>query len=201
MEKLTRKKAEELMEKEGESRGVTLRTSWTYVKEEYGEEVLSKIEKRMAELGYPVKDEEIKVMDFYPVGMDALALLVIKEELDLSEEEMMKIGMEKVKFSLFFKVMLKHFIRLKVFEREGPKFWRKHYTIGELIVKVDEEKKKTVLKVENFKVHPIYCPVLRGYFLRTVQMAVGEKNVKIYEEECVFKGSDCYKFAFSWGEE
>lgn len=72
---------EEIMAFPGEARGMVIASDWDYVQAHYGKEAIEKLEKRIAELGYPLEHKKIKKMSFYPIGMDILSMLVIQEQL------------------------------------------------------------------------------------------------------------------------
>ncbi len=200
-EKLTKEKAEELMKVEGETRGVTIKTDWTYVKENHGEEALKKVEERMAELGYPLKYDEIEVMDFYPLGLDVLSVHIVKEVLGLDREGLIKMGEEAVKFSVFLKIIFRYLPSFSLLTREAPRMWRKHYTVGNLEVKeADREKRRIVLAIKNLKVTPSFSQGIQGYLYKMIKIITGRKDLKMREEKCVFKGDDVCQFVFTWDE-
>ncbi len=200
-EELTKQKAKELMKAEGEARGVTIKTDWGYVKDSYGKNVLKEIEEKMAELGYPLKYEEIRTMDFYPIGMDTLSMLVIQEVLGFEEEDMIRIGAEAIKFSIFLKIILRHFSSMSLFTKEAPRMWKKHYTVGELkVTEADPKNNRYVIEISDFKVHPVYCPTIIGYFSEIGRMITGGK-VKVWEEECVFEQGKVHRFIIEAEEE
>ncbi len=181
------------MSAEGEARGVTIKTDWSYVKEVYGKEALKKIEKRMAELGYPLKLEEVRTMDFYPIGMDTLSMLVIQETLEFERKDLVRMGAEAIKFSIFLKIILRHFISLNLFSKEAQRMWRKHYTVGKLKVKeVNADKNRFVVEVSDFNIHPIYCPAIEGYLSEIGRMITGQE-LDVREEECTFEGGEVHR--------
>ncbi len=184
---------------EGEARGADLKNDWLYVKEKYGEEALKKVEERMAELGYPLKYDEISEMDFYPIGFDALSMLVIKEIFDFSEEDIMEMGENAIRFSIFLKIILRYLPSLKLFAKEANEIWGKHYTVGELEIENDGiERGEMVIKVKDFEIDPVYCPVLKAYFIELLKMMTAKKEIKVKEEKCVFRGDDICQFVLNW---
>jgi hypothetical protein len=197
-EKLTKELAEKLMKIEGECRGATIKTDWDFVFHEKGQKELETIEAKMAEVGYPLKYNEIKTMDFYPIGLDVISMLAIKEILNFSKEEVIKMGASAFKFSFFLKVFMRHFIFPRLFAKEVPKAWRKHYTIGELtLIRLDEKEKYGILRLENFNVHPLNCYILIGYFSKILKMVVGTP-VTCQETKCFFRGDEFHEFLIKW---
>ena len=112
-EKITRETVKKLMAIPGEARGVTLKVDWEFILRKEGKEGLEKLERKMAELGYPLKFEEIKTMDFYPIGLDALSMTVIGEVFNYDKQKFIEIGETALKFSIFLKVFLKYFVSPK----------------------------------------------------------------------------------------
>lgn len=198
MQKLTKELAKKLMETEGEARGANLKTDWEVILSRYGDEGLKKLEAKMAELGYPVKYDEIETMNFYPVGLDALSILSIKEVFNLSDQELKELGAEAVKFSLFLKILIKYFPSLNLLAKEAPKMWREHYSVGDLeVVETNEKEKYIILRIKNFGFHPAQCANLQGYFSKILQMAV-KAPVTCEETKCTFRGDAYHEFVIKW---
>lgn len=195
---LTKKEVENLMKVKGESRGMNIKIDLDFVLETKGEQGLKKVEAKMAELGYPLKYKEIKPMDFYRVGFEATILVVIKEVFNFNEKDIEKMGVSVVKFSLIMKIFMKYFGSLKLLVKQVPKIWQEHYTIGDLEVpEFSEEKRYVILREKNFKVHPIYCNIHRGYFAKVCEMAV-KSPVTCKESKCMFKGDEYHEFLLTW---
>jgi len=194
----TKELAQKLMKIKGETRGVTLKSDREVILRKKGKEGLSKLETMMAELGFPIKYEEIRTMDFYPIGLDVLSVLTIKEVFNLDEKQLEELGATAVKFSLFLKIWMRYFFSIRLLAKEAPKMWRRHYTVGELEVSETNEKEKyAVLKLKNFALHPAYCVTLRGYFSKILQIAV--KSPVICEEiKCTFKGDEYHEYLIKW---
>lgn len=198
MEKLTRKKAEKLMETEGEARGENIKVDWEVVRKKYGEEGLKKVEKRMAELGYPLKLGEIRTMDFYPLGLELLSMLVIKEVFEMSEKDLEEMGALAVTFSIFIKLFLRYFTSISLVANQIPAMFRKHYTVGEMeITEINEEENYLVAQVRDFDIHPVYCSVFKGYFSKVMKFVKG-KDMKIKETKCSCQGDSHHEFFITW---
>lgn len=196
---LTKKEAKKLVEEvKGEARGISLKDDLDFVFETKKEEGLKRVEERMAELGYPINYKEIKAMEFYPMGVANLLLLVIKETFNFNKEDLEKWGASIVKFSLFTKVFLKYFGSLGRVAIEAPKNWARHYTVGKLTMPEYSRKEKyTILRLHDFKVHPIHCAILKGYFRKISEMVV-KSPAKCEETKCSFKGDDYHEFFVTW---
>jgi len=195
---LTKQEAENLMKVEGEARGVALKDDLDFILEKKGEEGLKKVEAKMAELGYPLKYKEIRSMDFYPMGLANLFLLAIKEVFNFEEKDLEEWGSSIVKFSIFTKIFMKYFGSLKLIAEQAPKIWRKHYTIGDLeMSEFSKEKRYVVLRLKNFKVHPIHCSILKGMFSKITEMVV-KSPVVCKETKCMFQGDKHHELLLTW---
>jgi hypothetical protein len=191
---------DKLMEIKGEARGVVLKTDEEYILKEKGKKGLEKLEKRLKELGHPIKYNQIKTMNFYPVGLRILSLLVIKEIFNFDDKEIQRMGIFATKMSFIIKLFTKYFLSLRrVLMNEAPKIWTKHWTVGKLVpVKLDEKEKYAILRVVDFNLHPVYCVYLRGYFEGMLQMIVKPSKIISQETKCFFKGDPYHEFTVKW---
>ncbi len=186
------------MKIEGEARGVTLKSDWSYIKNRFGDEGLEKLEKRMKKLGYPLKFEKIKDTKFYPLGVDLLSILAIKEIFNFDSKDLEKMGEEEVKFSIFAKLFFKYLVSLEKVAEECSKMFSKHYTRGKIKVKeLNKKEHYAKIKLVDFNIHPVYCSALKGYFKGMVDLALG-KNVSVEETKCFYRGDSFHEFVISW---
>jgi hypothetical protein len=109
-------------------------------------------------------------------------------------------GFLATKRSLIVKLFVKYFLNLqRVFSKEAPRLWKKHYTIGELIpVELNEEKNYAILRLKEFNIHPILCLYLGGYFCGITQMIVKVQQINFKETKCTFRGDDYHEFLIAW---
>jgi predicted hydrocarbon binding protein len=193
-----KEKFKKIMKIKGETRGVVLKTDEEFILREKGEEGLKKIEKELKRFGYPIKYKEITNMAYYPVGLRILSLLAIKKVFNFSEKEIRKMGADAPKISLIIKFFMQYFLSLQKTLKEISKIWRKHYTVGELIVvESNEEKKFIILRLKDFNLHPIICFYLAGYFSTVLKMIV-KKPVFCQETKCFFRGDKYHEYLFKW---
>lgn len=197
---LDKKVIQDLMKIEGEARGVVFKTDAEYILKEKGEDGLKKLELEFAKLGFSIKFKEIKSMNFYPVGLRAISLLVIKKIFSFDDEKVKEMGLFATKTSLIIKLFIKYFFSIqRVFFEEAPKIWRKHWTVGELNpIKLDEKEKYGILRVKNFNLHPIYCCYLEGYFSGILQMLIKTQKITCEETKCPFRGDEYHEFLLKW---
>lgn len=199
MEKeLDRKMVKRLMDIKGEARGLVIKIDWDIILRKEGEKGLQRLEARMAELGIPLKHEDIKTMDFYPLGYDVISVLAMKEIFNYGEKELVELGESEVQISLLLKLFMKHLFSLKILIEQGPGLWRKHYTVGELeVADLNEKKRYLVLRLKNFAPRHEFCAIIRGYFSKALQMMVNSP-VSSLETKCNFRGDDYHEFLLRW---
>jgi hypothetical protein len=193
---ITKKEFDEFLKLKGEIRGLGFKTEAKFVLKEEGEEGLKRLEDQMAKFGYPYS--EIKTMDFYPLGLLAVALVVIKRLFNYDDKKFQEMGKFEAKSSLIIRLFMKYFVSLEKVAKEAPKMWRKYYTVGDLrVLKVDQEKRHIIIRIENFSLHPILCQILIGYFHSIVRMVL-KGEITCEETKCVFRGDEYHEFSMKW---
>lgn len=199
-QEITKELAKKLMAIEGEVRGETFKTDMSFILKEKGEEGIKRVEEEFERLGCPIKYREIKAMDFYPVGMRAFSLLVIKKTLNFDDEKIKEMGIFATKVSLIIKLFVKYFFSAeKVFFKEAPRMWRKHWNIGELEpVEFNQEKKYGIIRLKNFNIHSIYCSYFKGYLSGVLQMLVKASQITCEETKCSFQGDEYHEYLIKW---
>jgi len=193
---ISTEKFQELMDLEGETRGVGFKTEAQFIEEKQGKEAREKFEKAMADLGLPYSD--IKALNFYPLGWLGVALVVMSNLFGFKEEDFEEMGRFEAKSSLVIKLFMKYFVSLERVKKEAGRMWREYYTVGTLEVpELDQEKKHIMIQVKDFKLHPFLCHVLQGYFVSIVKMIVNSE-VESTEQECVHQGDRLHLFLIKW---
>jgi hypothetical protein len=199
-QKLTKEIAQNLIKIQGETRGVVLKTDSEYIVKEEGKEGVKKIEDKLKELGCSIKYKEIETLNFYPIGLRILSLLVIKEIFNYNDDKIKKMGFFATKTSLIIKLFVQYFLSLeRVVYKESPKMWRKHYTIGELVpIELNQEKKYGILRLKNCDLHPTFCCYLGGYFCGILQMLIKTPQINFEETKCSFRGDKYHEYLIKW---
>ncbi len=182
----------------GEARGIAIKGEVDFILEQEGDEGVEKLEKKINDMGYPIKLKEIKTMDFYPVWLEALVLCGAEKLFHYDTKKFQEMGRFEPKVSFLIRMFMKYFFSPEIVAREAPKIWRESYTVGDLeVVKFDQENREAVVRLKNFKLHPLQCQNLIGYFASVVQMITG-KPVTCREEKCVFRGDEYHEFVLNW---
>jgi len=195
---LTKENLEEIMRLKGEVRGMAVRNHADFILKEKGEKGLKELEQKMEELGYPIDQGKIQQWEFYPIGLEIVELLAIKNLFEFGEEKFKEIGSFDAKVSFILRVFFKYFGSPSRLSIQAQNIWKKYYTIGEVKAReLNEKEGHAILTVEKFKLHPIHCLHLQGYFSGVLKMAVG-KNIASKETKCPFRGDEYHEFSFTW---
>jgi len=183
----------------GKVRGVAFATDAKYVVKKIGESGLQKLIEKTKELGWEIDYQDIRVMDWYPIGQRALSLIAVQEAFNFGSKEIKEMGNIAPKHSLIAGVMMKYFISLAKIAKEAPKYWQQHYTVGVLeSYKLDEKNRKMILRLKDFKIHPVMCPYVEGYFLMIAQFVVKSEKINVEETKCELKGDPYHEFTVTW---
>lgn len=195
---INKKIADQLMALEGEVRGMAVKSHGEFIRLKRGEKELKELEKMMSKLGHPVEYQKIESMRFYPIGLEALTLVVIKELFDFGNKEFEELGVFSSKFSLIIKFFMKYFVSLKLTAKQASNIWKRYYTIGDFnVIDLNEKEKYVILRLENFQVHPLHCLHLKGYCAGVIKMIV-KNPVTCKEIKCSHKGDDYHEFLLKW---
>ncbi len=128
-------------------------------------------------------------MEWHPVGFRAISLLLIKDTFSWSDEEIRKMGQTAPKISSVVRFIFKLFLSIEKLAEEVPQYWKEHYReIGELkVAKLDENKKEVIIRLSEFKIHPIFCKYLEGYFETVLALSRVKGEVTCQEIKCMFR--------------
>jgi len=193
MENIIRKEElDELLNVKGEVRGVSLKTQSDFVLEKDGRESYERLKTVLKELGFSL--DEMKPMNFYPLGWERVMLIVIKRLFNYDDEKFVEMGRSEAKVSFIIRLFMKFFVSIDRVVKEIPAMWREYYTVGDLTVsEINKEKRYILLRLKEFPLHPIQFSNLKGYFPSVLQMVVGKKT------KCeIKKGDDFTEFLLSW---
>lgn len=196
---IAKAKAEELIQIQGQVRGAVFETDAEYIKNRLGREGLDKVVASLQAAGYPIRYGNVKSMEWLPLGLRALSLLVIKDVFNWNDEEIKEMGDAAPKYSFIVKLLMKFFVSPSVAFNHAPEYWVKHYDTGRLVAaELDEEKGHAVIHLHDFKVHPVYCKYLEGYFQRLFKFMYPSSLIEIIEVKCMCKGDVYHEFVVNW---
>ncbi len=191
--------ADELKKFKGKVRGEAFRTRANFIRQKEGEEGIKRLENKMAQLGAPVKFDEIKPTEWVNEGVNSLCVPVAKEIFNWTEEDVFELGKFAFKTSFLTRSVLRYLVSLKTALKIIPKYWSSYYDFGSLQAGEFNEKEKygTIIK-KGYKTHPLLCIQHRGYFFAAANLILGEKNVTVEEIKCVYKGDPYDEYIIRW---
>jgi hypothetical protein len=191
--------AGQLLRLKGRVRGAVFETDAEYIRNKYGNAGLEKITAAMHELGCELHYGDFNSMDWHPLGLRALSLLVMRDAFKWTDEDIRAMGDAAPKYSFIVKFLMKFFVAPKVAFSHAPEYWTKHYDIGRLqAVELNEEKGCAVVHLCDFEVHAIYCRYLEGFFGRLFTFMFPRSTVGIRETSCQCKGDSLHEFLVNW---
>ncbi|MBD3208377.1 MAG: hypothetical protein GF370_02910 [Candidatus Nealsonbacteria bacterium] len=195
---ISQEEIERIKELPGKVRGATLRAYGDFIRQKEGEEGLNLLEDKMSELGFENKLGDMKAMEFYPVSLQGIVLELISKLFNYDNQKYQEMGRFSAKFSLVVRMFMKYFFSEEQMQEKGPQIWKKSYTVGDFeLAEYNEEEKRVVLKLKNFKLHPMHGQVLIGYFASVLQM-IGGNVARGTEVKSPFKGDKYYEFLMEW---
>lgn len=199
MSKITQADIKNIIKIPGQARGQVFFTDFEYIKQIKGEAAVRLLEEKIKAWGVPLDYENMQTTEWYPLGLRVISLLAIKEAFNLQDKDIEEIGRVAPKLSFIVKILMKTFISIEKSFKETSNYWQKHYSVGELVpFKIDISKKHTLLRLKNFKVHPILCPYFKGYFFMMAKFILKTEKVTIEEIKCPFSGGEFHEFSAKW---
>lgn len=194
-----KKDLKKLLKIDGKVRGSVLNSDIKYVLDEKGEEGIKKINREVKKIAPNFDYNKIRNTDWYPIGWRAISLLIIIQTFDWDEEKIFEMGCTAPKNSFIAKTVLRFFASLKKTAEEIPKYWKKHYSIGEMVnEKIDIKNKVIITDLKNFDIHPCLLNYFRGYFQTIAELATRSKYVNVEGVRLISGGKAYYKFTIRW---
>jgi hypothetical protein len=195
--KISEQERQRIMLIPGMVRGVVFKTDFEYILNKLGEEKALLLKNKLSGWKIPINYQEIKPLDWYPVGLRVISLLAIQETFGWGDKEIFNLGSSSPKYSFPAAMLMKYFVSIRVAVKEASKLWQKHYSVGKLVVaKIDE--KEVVLQLKDFKIHPVLCVSLEGYFFCIAHYVIRSKEITIQETKCVFRGDPFHEYSIKW---
>lgn len=182
----------------GKGIGAAIQTHVHYIRERKGEEGVKKVQDRLKELGYPIDFKKIKATERVPLSLSYLVVLVAKEVFNWQDSDIFDMGNNAPKYSFIVKMVMKYFLSARKSFQESPKYWRKHYNVGELQTYQFSEKEKYMILRLKHQCPPTICVFYCGYFLRIAQYTTKSEKVTIKETKCISRGDPYHEFVIRW---
>lgn len=195
---ISKQEVDELMALEGKVKGDGMKNYTDFILKEEGEEGLKKLEETITNLGYPIRYRELIAMEFLPIGLEAITLLAIKRLFNYDDEKFQEMGRFGSKFSIIIRLFTRYFVSPEKLLKEASKMWRKGCTVGDLrVVEYNKEKNYLILRLEDYRLHPIHCQIFKGSILSALQMILKIKAT-CEETKCLYRGDNYHEFLVKW---
>ncbi len=191
-----KKEIDEIKELTGEERGEDLKYLANYI-EENEENGLERVKNRLKELDYETPDiEGIDGMSWIPVSLVNIFFVTCVEEFQWSKADIIRIGQGSIGFKYLTKLYIKYFSSAEKTLQKGAAGWHNHYSYGNLKI-VEFEKKKVILRLEDFKMHRFTLIYFVGVFSKVLEMTIG---IKIDLKDIKYSSIDEYshEYIFEW---
>lgn len=200
MLKLEKREVDEMMKLKGNVRGHILKGHFDYIEDKNGQEGVLVVEKRLEELGYPIKAAEIKKENWYSEALSCLIIITYAEVFNSAEKKVFEMAYKSSRYSIIVKLLLHYFISLEKSFGQTPIFWRKHFDFAELKpMSLDVKEKYFIFRILDFhKYHPLLCEYHKGYFKSMAELMTGSEKVKVEHTKCLFGGDPYEEFKISW---
>lgn len=197
---LSKDEVDKMMKIPGDVRGTILKGHFEYVKDLKGEEGVRLVEKRLEELGYPLRLKELIENKWYPESLACLFVLVCVEIFNWDQGDVRKMAYESPKYSFIVKLLMQHFVKIEKSFKMAPFYWRKHFNFSRMEVGGFSEKEKCgIIRLVDFhKYHPLICEYHRAYFQKIAEMMLGQRKVRVEHPKCLFREDNCEEFKIIW---
>ena len=187
-----------MMSKKGEVRGVSLEADVEFVMKKKGQKGVEELEAIFSQAGYPFKYKEIRIADFYPIGLKAVMLLAVKRVFEFKDEDFVGMGRFGASLPQVMRIFLRFFGSPRMLARSAPKMFRKYYTVGELSVPDFSEKERYArTRIKDFDLSPLHCKCHTGYLARMVEMII-KSPATCRESKCIHQGDEYHEFLIHW---
>jgi len=195
-----KKEIRELKKLTGEERGEHFKYLVTYVREKEGEEELVKLISELKKNGYELPDSnKINNMDWILSSIPTIFMVASVKFFNWQEEDIVEMGRKASAFQTTIKLFIRYFLSTRQTFKKAANDFRKHYSFGTVeIAKYDSKKKMIVIRLKDFKKHPVTCLYLRGIFSGIIKISTGSEFIESQETKCIHRGDHCHEFIFNW---
>jgi predicted hydrocarbon binding protein len=176
---------------------VLMQKDYIFIKE--GEDKWKMVADFMKEKGVPLEIDNIKAAEWVSDWKSSLMIAACKEVLGWRDEDVYEMGMYTPKASFLIKTVMQYIVSVDILFKNASIYWSKQQDFGDLkVVDYSKEEKYAVIRIYDYKTHPLNCVYLRGYFKGLISFAVRSNNITIEETKCTHKGDDYDEFLIKW---
>jgi hypothetical protein len=198
--KLTKEEADRIMKIKGNVIGAVFKGYEDYIKEYFGKEGITKVEKKLEEIGYPLSFKKISSFRWYPEAHACITCLAMLDVFDLDESKAFDIGYYAPSKSILARLLIRYFRTIETTVENFPKYFKKHVDFAEMKCNdFDPKKRVAYWRIINFKkFHPIVYEYIRGYLTRITEMTTNTKNVKVEQTKSLYNNDPYDEFKITW---
>ena len=193
-----REELEKLKAVRGNARGLVFKTVLEFVIRDQGREGLKRLEETMADLGLPIKYEEIKATQVFPLRTYLVLQLAIKEIFQYNDQKFQAMGAYMCKASFIVRLLLKHFSFIFTASEQAPRAWRNYFDVGEMeITELSRGKRVMVVRLKNFDFHPLHYEIVKGFLGVAMQLVVSSPT-SCEQTKSGLEGQSYNEFVVRW---
>jgi hypothetical protein len=169
------------------------------LKEKEGDFAIERMEKKLEEMGCPLKFKEINSFKWYKDPFCSVFMISFADEFGWGEEEIFNLGRFSPQYSMVIKIALRHILSLKKAFDYAPNLWRRNVDYGILYPhEFNEKGKYMIFRLKEYALHPLVCIYIRGCLTSLFEQIGGKEKIKVEEKSCVFNGADYHEYEIRW---
>ena len=201
--KITEEEVKEVFLNPTKVKGIVLREELCRaIKEKLGEEAIKIIEEESKNLGFPFKLEEVKNFEWYPAGIIIEILFILQEKFSFKEKDFAELGETAPKVSSIMRQLMRYFaIPEKIAKIAASRLWQRYFDRGRAEICEFRDSKEggfLIIRVKNFKLHPLHFSYLGYFFLEIAKLTKKFKEIKVEETKSPFRGDEYQEYLIKW---
>ncbi len=198
-EKTFREYADFLKEDQGKVKAEVVLVQRDYILSKEGEEGFKKVVDFMKENEVPLDLENIKSSEWVPDWKSSLMIVACKEVLEWTDEDVFEMGRFAPRASFFIKTIMQYIVSIDALFKSADDYWKKQQSFGSIVpVEINKEENYAIVRIEDFKTHPLICIYHKGYFTGVVSLSVKSQNLTVEETKCAHRGDEYDEFLIKW---
>lgn len=193
-----KKQAEEILKKEGNTRGENYLIA-EYVEKKYGKNKVKELEELISYLlGRKYSFPEGRPKGWYKEAIDVVIILAAKNLFKWSDEKIFEVGKFHALHSFTMRVLLRYFVSLDRLSKDAPKYWEKHFDFSELEVVRKDNENNLKIRIKGYKFHPVMNNFYAGYFQAIANGVISSEEIRMEQTKDVYKGDPYIEYKISW---
>ena len=201
--KITKKEVEEAISNPIKIKGLALKEGlYKTLREKIGNDGVKILKEEVKSLGVPLPSTEIKELEWYSASIMIGTFFILQEKFNFKEKDFAELGELAPKISSTVRLLMKYFtIPEKIAKIAAPRLWKRFFNQGKVEVckfKDSKTEGSLVVRIKDFKLHPLHFFYLGYYFLGITKLAKKFKEVKVKETKSPFRGDEYQEYLIRW---